>query len=92
MSTLKKLYDKVNREIVPKDITYIELERLLIKLGFIYNQGKGDHVIFIHAKYENIRIIIDSNGKRALKAIYIVKVREILEKLLEMGGFDEDEL
>lgn len=92
VSTIKKLYYKVNRDIIPKDMTYAELERLLKCLDFEICHTKGDHVMFKHKKFKDIICSADSNGKRTLNHAYIKQAKEAIAELLERGGFNEDEL
>ena len=47
---------------MPKKIR--ELKRLLAKAGFTSRPGKGDHIIWEHAKRPTIRVVLSGNDGR----------------------------
>lgn len=80
MGTLDKLIDKVMSGPVPRDITYQELERILLSVGFKKREGgKGSHLVYYHYGLPSI-LTIPVHGNH-VKAIYVKMAREALQDL-----------
>lgn len=80
MGTLDKLIDKVISGPIPKDVTYQELDRLLLSVGFKKREGgKGSHLVYYHDDLSRV-LPIPVHGNH-VKAVYIKQAREALQDL-----------
>ncbi|SHM41873.1 hypothetical protein SAMN05660826_00962 [Caldanaerovirga acetigignens] len=81
MSYYEKLYFKIKNN--PKDVMFDELRTLMTKVGgFNDRPGKGDHWIFTHPDFPDIRIVIDTRGgRKPLKPIYVKKCMKYFDEV-----------
>lgn len=86
MSQRKKLYAKLGNKITPTDIHYLDLLPLLMHVGFVEVYSKGDHVMFKHSIYGDIKVSLDSNGKGVIKPCYVRNVYNAIKEAIDRGG------
>jgi predicted RNA binding protein YcfA (HicA-like mRNA interferase family) len=72
MSRYDKLLEKMKRN--PKDISFVDLKKILEKSGYIGINTGGSHWVFRKDGYLSITIPY----KRPVKIIYVKKVLEII--------------
>lgn len=73
MTKKEKLFEKIKNN--PKDVTFLEIRKLLIDEGFILERISGSHHIF---KKDDLIFVILSHHKK-VKTIYVKRVIEIIE-------------
>lgn len=82
MSKKDKLLDRFLAQPIKKDLTFNELENLLISLGYQKIQGSGSRVKFYHQQYDNLINLHKSHPNNALKEYLIRQIQEKLKELL----------
>ncbi len=88
MSQRRKLYDKLGSKPTPTDIFYSDILSLLIYVGFKEIYCKGDHIMFKHSVYGDIKVSLDSNSKRAIKACYVKNVYNAITEVMDRGDIE----
>lgn len=81
MSKVDKLKQKLYKEPSPKDFTWAELRTLLLKLGFVEEQGNGSRVKFYHADLDYPISLHKPHPGNILKEYVIKLVKESLDQL-----------
>ncbi|MCW7755370.1 type II toxin-antitoxin system HicA family toxin [Desulfobotulus sp. H1] len=84
MGKKEKLLQRLHSR--PKDFTWDELVSLLKALGFEIFQGRGSRCKFIHKETQTIISLHRPHPGNELK-MYVMD--QVIEKLSEMGVFDE---
>lgn len=75
---------------VPKDLTWKELETLLLGLGFVESNGDGARVMF-HDPKEPTRVIrLHKPHGRNPPTVLVVYVKELASRLNEWGYYDDE--
>lgn len=78
MTSLEKLFDKfLNR---PASLSYIEIERVLIYVGFQKVLAKGSHMKFKHCDLKS-DLVIPVHGNDC-KSFYKIYAAKIVKKLI----------
>ncbi len=81
MSRKDKLLKKF-LEIPPKkDLTFEELERLLLSCGYKKLEGKGSAVKFYHAQKDNLIILHKPHPSNVLKTYLIKQIQVKLKEI-----------
>jgi predicted RNA binding protein YcfA (HicA-like mRNA interferase family) len=73
---IRKLYDS------PHSVSDRELKKLLEDLGFMERGGKGSHSCYRHPNLPGILLTVPHQNP--LKIAYVVQVRKIVERLVEL--------
>ncbi|HCT62990.1 MAG TPA: hypothetical protein DIC19_02710 [Erysipelotrichaceae bacterium] len=81
MGADEKLMIRIFGRKVPNDITFKELSRFLINIGFILQTHKGAHYNFKHPNLVYILTIDSHDERKPVNKVYINKVKEALEEL-----------
>ncbi|TNG91552.1 type II toxin-antitoxin system HicA family toxin [Pasteurellaceae bacterium USgator11] len=81
MSKLDKLKKKLYKEPAPKDFAWDELKTLLLKLGFIEEQGSGSRVKFYHPELDYPINLHKPHPGNILKEYILKRIKETLDDL-----------
>lgn len=86
MSKIKKLYDKLNRKPIPKDVEFEELDKLLKYFGFECRQPSrgGSHYVYIHKELDGFQLTVVK--AKPVKPPYVKKAIELINMLIEIRG------
>jgi predicted RNA binding protein YcfA (HicA-like mRNA interferase family) len=74
MAKRTKLYAKLKNN--PKDVTFVQIEKLLNAEGFVLDRISGSHHIF---KRGSVTFVIPTHGNK-VKAVYVKRVLEIIDE------------
>lgn len=71
-------------------MTFADLERLLLKLGFIACQTVGNHQVFQHPASNTLIVLPRYEPQEFLRPVHLVSVRKILTEngLMTIAAFD----
>lgn len=81
MGSNNKLINKILRKDTPHDITFDELNRLLLYLGFILQTQNGSHRNYKHEKLQYLLTIATHGNKSQVLAVYIKNVKKAFEEI-----------
>lgn len=82
MSQLEKLLEKIKNN--PRQVRFAELDKILIRFGFIRRQPQGGSSHYIYSK--GSKQISVPHAQPHIKAIYVERALELLE-----GEMDDNE-
>lgn len=82
MSKRDKLLDRFLAQPIKKNLTFNELETLLMALGYQKIQGSGSRVKFYHQQYDNLINLHKPHPNNILKEYLIRQIQEKLKELL----------
>ncbi|WP_446880057.1 type II toxin-antitoxin system HicA family toxin [Phormidesmis sp. 146-33] len=73
-----------------EDVTFADLEKLLLRLGFICRQTVGTHQVFQHAASSTLIVLPGYKPQELLRPVHLVSVRKILAEngLITSAAFD----
>lgn len=74
MAKRTKLFEKVKNN--PNDVTFAQVEKLLIGEGFVLDRVSGSHHVYCR---EAVTFVIPVHGKR-VKSVYVRRLIEIIEE------------
>lgn len=74
MAKRTKLFERIKNN--PNDVTFAQIEHLLLREGFLLERTAGSHHVFVRG---NISFVIPKHGKR-VKSVYVKRVIELLEE------------
>jgi len=74
MSKRRKLFEKLKNN--PKDVTFAQIEKLLVGAGFVLDRISGSHHIF---KKGTTKFVLPVHKNR-VKSVYVKRVIEIIEE------------
>ncbi|MBX3289478.1 MAG: type II toxin-antitoxin system HicA family toxin [Acidobacteria bacterium] len=77
MAQRTKLFEKIKNN--PNNVTFAQIERLLLREGFSLDRITGSHHVFTR---ENVTFVIPKHGKQ-VKSVYVKRVIETLEEETE---------
>ena len=90
MSKLKKLLKKITAKPTPCDLKFSEIDYILVRHDFQQSQptGGSSHYIYTHKKHKYLQITIPRHGNDAadIKAVYIINVSKLIEKVTSIEG------
>ena len=78
MGQLEKLYRRALER--PNSVRFSELDRLLRRLGFTRRQpgGGSSHYVYV---WGDIRLTVPKSGSDGVKAVYVRRAMEALERM-----------
>ena len=73
-----------------KKVTFAELEKLLLELGFVSQSVQGAHKVFQYPALNTLVVLPGYKGQDLVHQIHLVSVRRILAEndLMSMTEFD----
>ena len=81
MSKLSKIKEKIKRDPVVRDFTWIELNSLLIALGYIKKEGSGSRVKFFHKQTNHPIFLHKPHPGNEIKPRTLKIIRDELERI-----------
>lgn len=82
MSKKDKLLNRFLQKPIKKDLTFDELETLLLSLGYKKLPSTGSRIKFYHQKYDSLINLHKPHPGNILKVYLIKQIQEKLERLL----------
>ncbi len=88
MGQLEKLYQRALAR--PNSVRWSELDKLLQRFGFSRRQPGGGSSHYVYTRGE-MQLVVPKAGSDSVKAVYVRRAMEALERLqLEEGSDDDD--
>jgi predicted RNA binding protein YcfA (HicA-like mRNA interferase family) len=71
-------------------VTFAELEKLLLELGFVYQSVQGSHKVFQYPALSTLVVLPGYKGQDLVHQIHLISVRRILSEndLMSTTEFD----
>ncbi len=82
MSKKDKLLNKFLAQPIKKDLTFEELETLLLSLEYQKIQGSGSRIRFYHLQKNNLIILHKPHPSNVLKVYLVKQIQQKLKELL----------
>jgi predicted RNA binding protein YcfA (HicA-like mRNA interferase family) len=92
MDADEKLIEKLKRKPTPDNISFAELRRLLIHLGFREINGKGSHIHYKHDKHKEMITISNHGEWKSVDRTYLFLVLKALDELERRNSGEYGEL
>lgn len=78
MNKAEKLLGKVRKN--PRNVSFAELEQLLLAHGFEFRRSRGSHHIYTHGQRADIRITVPFKRPH-VGEVYVKQVIDLIEQL-----------
>ena len=89
MTQIKKLYLKLSKQPTPSDVTFNELNRLLVYYGFECRQPSrgGSHYVYVHCLLDDFHLTIPR--AKPIKKPYTRVAIEAVNRIIELTSGDD---